>query len=83
MISESPFATWSVDQVQDWLRDEGLDEYTDACAKCITKGDDLLKFTHADYERELGIQDSIIKKKLNLALKVSICTIQLIFGLKW
>jgi len=69
MISESPFATWTLDQVQDWFRDEGLEEFAEACSKCITKGDDLLKFSNADYERELGIVDNIVKKKLNLALK--------------
>jgi len=69
MISESPFATWTLDQVQDWLREEGLEEYVDACSRCVTKGEDLLKFTNADYERDLGIQDPIVRKKLNLALQ--------------
>ncbi|XP_057304461.1 uncharacterized protein LOC130641608 isoform X3 [Hydractinia symbiolongicarpus] len=69
MISESPFVTWTSDQVQDWLRDEGLEEYVNACAKCVRRGEELLKFTYAEYERDLGITDPLIKKKLNLALK--------------
>ena len=70
LISESPFATWTSEQVQDWFRDEGLEEYTDACSKCVKKGEDLLKFTHAEYEKYLGISNPIHRKKLNLALKV-------------
>lgn len=56
--------------MQDWFRDEGLEEYVNACAKCVRRGEELLKFTYAEYERELGITDPLIKKKLNLALKV-------------
>ena len=71
LISESPFGTWTSEQVQDWLRDEGLEEYTNSCSKCIKKGEDLLKFTYAEYEKYLGISDPLHRKKLNLALKVS------------
>lgn len=69
LISDQPFSTWSIDQVQDWMRDEGLEEYINSCGKCIKSGEDLLKFTSADYEKNLGINDPIIRKKLNLALK--------------
>jgi len=69
MINETPFATWSGEQVQDWLRDEGLEEYASACSRCIKKGEDLLKYTSAEYERLLGINDPLHRKKLNLALK--------------
>ena len=70
MISDQPFSTWTLDQVQDWMRDEGLDEYTNNCTKCLKNGEDLIKFTTSDYERSLGISDPLIRKKLNLAIKV-------------
>ncbi|XP_065679179.1 liprin-beta-1 isoform X2 [Hydra vulgaris] len=67
--SDSPFALWPCEHIQDWLRDEGLEEYASACSKSVKKGDDLLKFTLSDYERELGITDPMHKRKLSLALK--------------
>ena len=70
MISDSPFASWTSEQVQDWMRDEGLEDYTRACASCVNRGEDMLKFTTADYERQLGITDPLQQKKLNFALKV-------------
>ena len=70
MYSDSPFASWTSDHIQEWLRDEGLEEYVSACAKSVKKGEDLLKFTFSDYERELGITDPMHKRKLSLALKV-------------
>jgi len=69
LISYQPFTTWSLDQVQDWMRDEGLEEYANNCSKCIKNGEDLIKFTSADFEKSLGISDPMIRKKLNLALK--------------
>ncbi|XP_066917525.1 liprin-beta-1-like isoform X4 [Clytia hemisphaerica] len=69
LISDQPFTTWSLDQVQDWMRDEGLEEYANNCSKCIKNGEDLIKFTSADFEKSLGISDPMIRKKLNLALK--------------
>jgi len=72
IISDQPFTTWTLDQVQDWMRDEGLEEYVNNCAKCVKTGEDLIKFTSSDYERSLGMTDPIIRKKLNLAVKVFI-----------
>lgn len=70
VISEAPFTTWSLDQVQDWMREEDLEEFVPACGNCgVTKGEDIMKFTNADFELKLGITDSIVKKKLSLALK--------------
>ena len=63
---------WSSEQVQDWFREEGLDEYTTACAKHVKKGEEVLKFTYTDYERSLGMSDPLHKRKLSLALKVSL-----------
>jgi len=69
VISDAPFGTWTADQVQDWLRDEGLEEYADACGRCIKKGEGLLKLNNAEYEQQLGIYDPVIRKKLRLALQ--------------
>ena len=66
------FATWTMEQISEWLEDEGLSAYIPAFSKAVSRGDDIFKFTSADFEKELGISTCIHQKKLQFALQVEI-----------
>ncbi len=59
-----------MEQISEWLEDEGLAAYIPAFSKCVSKGDDVFKFTPSEMEKEIGISMSIHQKKLQYALQV-------------
>eukprot|EP00795_Rhopilema_esculentum_P013612 gene13612-4510_t len=63
------FATWTMEQINDWLEEEGLAAYIPAFTKAIARGDDVFKMNNQEIEKELGISLHIHQKKLTLALK--------------
>jgi len=63
------FATWTMEQIGDWLEDEGMSAYIPSFTKAIARGDDVFKMTTHEMERELGISLPIHQKKLFFALK--------------
>ena len=60
-----------MEQISEWLEDEGLSAYIPSFSKAVARGDDLFKMTSQEMERELGISLPIHQKKLTYALKVS------------
>ena len=68
--------------VVSWLEDEGLAQYSDFCSNHIKSGDDLVKMTSADLEKLLGMKKMLHRKKLHLALQVSIAVLQVQLSLK-
>ena len=56
--------------VVNWLEDEGLGQYADACFSCIKTGDDLVKLSSSDLEKCFGMKKVLHRKKLHLALQV-------------
>ena len=56
--------------VVNWLEDEGLGQYADACLSCIKTGDDLAKMSSSDLEKCFGMKKVLHRKKLHLALQV-------------
>lgn len=67
---ELPFSQWSRQMVLSWLDDLGLGHYSSQCGKMITCGQDLLKASPAQLERDLGLKNPLHRKKLQLALQV-------------
>ena len=67
---ELPFSQWSRQMVLSWLDDLGLGHYSSQCGKVITCGQDLLKASPAQLERDLGLKNPLHRKKLQLALQV-------------
>lgn len=67
---ELPFSQWSRQMVLSWLDDLGLGHYSSQCGKVITCGQDLLKASPAQLERDMGLKNPLHRKKLQLALQV-------------
>ncbi|VDI03416.1 Hypothetical predicted protein [Mytilus galloprovincialis] len=65
----TPFARWDSDRVTAWMNEIGLNMYLVECRKYIKNGDQMLKFTSHDLEKELGIKNYLHRKKLQLALQ--------------
>ena len=61
-----------MEQISDWLEDEGLAAYIPTFTKAVARGDDVFKMTNQDLEREIGISLHIHQKKLTYALQVNI-----------
>ena len=59
-----------MEQIGDWLEDEGMSAYIPSFTKAVARGDDVFKMTTHEMERELGISLPIHQKKLFFALKV-------------
>ena len=59
-----------MEQISEWLEDEGLSTYAPLFSKAVARGDDVFKMNNHDMERELGINLPIHQKKLSYALKV-------------
>lgn len=70
------FATWTMEQVSDWLEDEGLSAYIPTFTKALSRGDDVFKLSSQEMERDLGITLPIHQKKLQYALKVILCPLE-------
>ena len=60
-----------MEQIGEWLEDEGLSAYIPSFTRVVARGDDVFKMTCQDMERELGIPLPIHQKKLTYALKVN------------
>ena len=56
--------------VLSWLDDLGLGQYSSQCGRVITCGQDLLKASPAQLERDMGLKNPLHRKKLQLALQV-------------
>eukprot|EP00112_Aurelia_sp_Birch-Aquarium-sp1_P005105 Seg1580.3 transcript_id=Seg1580.3/GoldUCD/mRNA.D3Y31 product=Liprin-beta-1 protein_id=Seg1580.3/GoldUCD/D3Y31 len=63
------FATWTMEQISDWLEDEGLAAYIPTFTKVVARGDDVFKMNNLEFEREIGISLHIHQKKLTFALQ--------------
>ena len=56
--------------VLSWLDDLGLGRYLSQCGRVITCGQDLLKASPAQLEKDMGLKNPLHRKKLHLALQV-------------
>ncbi|XP_044084699.1 liprin-beta-1 isoform X11 [Neovison vison] len=66
---DMPFAKWTKEQVCDWLVEQGLGSYVNSGKHWIASGQTLLQASQQDLEKELGIKNSLHRKKLQLALQ--------------
>ncbi|XP_064634514.1 liprin-beta-1-like isoform X5 [Lineus longissimus] len=64
-----PFSRWDGDRVGAWLHALGLNMYVSACRKWVKNGEQLLKASPHDFEKELGMKHPLHRKKLHLALQ--------------
>ena len=56
--------------VVSWLDDLGLGHYSLQCGRHITCGQDLLRASPSQLEKDLGFKNPLHRKKLQLALQV-------------
>lgn len=68
---ELPFSQWSRQMVLSWLDDLGLGQYSFQCGRLITCGQDLLKASPTQLEKDMGLKNLLHRKKLQLALQVN------------
>ncbi|XP_060240495.1 liprin-beta-1 isoform X3 [Meriones unguiculatus] len=66
---DMPFAKWTKEQVCSWLAEQGLGSYLSSGKHWIVSGQTLLQASQQDLEKELGIKQSLHRKKLQLALQ--------------
>ncbi|GBO02014.1 Liprin-beta-1 [Araneus ventricosus] len=66
-VSE-PFAKWDSSLICDWLASIGLSMYVPECKKWVKNGDQMLKASTSDFEKELNIKNPLHRKKLLLAI---------------
>ncbi|GFY59831.1 liprin-beta-1 [Trichonephila inaurata madagascariensis] len=59
-----PFAEWDSNMICDWLVSIGLSMYIPDCKKWVKNGDQLLKATTTEFEKELNIKNPLHRKKL-------------------
>nr|XP_022303538.1 liprin-beta-1-like isoform X5 [Crassostrea virginica] len=67
--SEMPFSRWDCERVCLWLNDLGLNMYLMDCRRWVKNGDQLLRATQHEIEKELGVKHPLHRKKLQLALQ--------------
>ncbi|GFR70337.1 liprin-beta-1 [Elysia marginata] len=67
--TEVPFARWDTDRVTAWMNDIGLNMYLVDCKRWVRNGEQLLRCSQADLEKELGMKNSLHRKKLQLAMQ--------------
>uniref|UniRef100_H3AMR8 PPFIA binding protein 2 n=1 Tax=Latimeria chalumnae TaxID=7897 RepID=H3AMR8_LATCH len=65
----TPFAQWNNEQVCNWLENFGLGQYVNLARQWVNSGHMLLTATPQDLEKELGIKNSLHRKKLQLSLR--------------
>ncbi|XP_027007130.1 liprin-beta-1 isoform X2 [Tachysurus fulvidraco] len=63
------FASWSTEQVCEWLQEQGFSLYVSHAQRWIRSGQMLLNASQNDLEKELGIRHPLHRKKLQLALQ--------------
>ncbi|KAI5617928.1 hypothetical protein C0J50_22517, partial [Silurus asotus] len=66
---ETPFASWSTEQVCEWLQEQDLGLYVGQAQQWVSSGQTLLNASQNDLEKELGIRHPLHRKKLLLALQ--------------
>ncbi|KAJ8299004.1 hypothetical protein KUTeg_023064 [Tegillarca granosa] len=66
---DTPFSRWDSDRVTAWLNDIGLNMYLVECKRWVRNGEQLLRASPHDLEKELGIKHCLHRKKLLLALQ--------------
>ncbi|XP_046728729.1 liprin-beta-1 isoform X4 [Silurus meridionalis] len=66
---ETPFASWSTEQVCEWLQEQDLGLYMGQAQQWVSSGQTLLNASQNDLEKELGIRHPLHRKKLLLALQ--------------
>ncbi|XP_062591155.1 liprin-beta-1-like isoform X2 [Saccostrea cucullata] len=66
---EMPFSRWDCERVCLWLNDLGLNMYLMDCRRWVKNGDQLLRATQHEIEKELGVKHPLHRKKLQLALQ--------------
>lgn len=64
-----PFSNWDTNTIIEWMDEIGLGMYRNECKKWIKNGDQLLKATNTNLEKELKIKNNLHRKKLRLALQ--------------
>lgn len=67
--TDVPFARWDTDRVTAWMNDIGLNMYLVDCKRWVRNGEQLLRSSQADLEKELGMKNSLHRKKLQLAMQ--------------
>ncbi|XP_019920798.3 liprin-beta-1 isoform X7 [Magallana gigas] len=67
--SEMPFSRWDCERVCLWLNDLGLNMYLMDCRRWVKNGEQLLRATQHEIEKELGVKHPLHRKKLQLALQ--------------
>ena len=65
----TPFVRWDSDRITAWMNEIGLNMYLVECRKYVKNGDQLLKFSLHELEKEIGIKNYLHRKKLQLALQ--------------
>ncbi|XP_046369102.1 liprin-beta-2-like isoform X4 [Haliotis rufescens] len=64
-----PFARWDGDRVTAWMNDIGLNMYVVDCKRWVRNGEQLLRASTQDLEKEMGMKNCLHRKKLQLALQ--------------
>lgn len=67
--SSIPFSRWDKDRIVAWFNEIGLNMYLGDVRRWCRNGDQLLKASPHDLEKELGIRNLLHRKKLQLALQ--------------
>ncbi|XP_076450431.1 liprin-beta-1-like isoform X3 [Babylonia areolata] len=67
--TDVPFSRWDGDRVTAWLNEMGLNMYLADCKRWVRNGEQLLRASQHDLEKELGIKNPLHRKKLQLALQ--------------
>uniref|UniRef100_A0A8C8IXH3 SAM domain-containing protein n=1 Tax=Oncorhynchus tshawytscha TaxID=74940 RepID=A0A8C8IXH3_ONCTS len=65
----TPFSQWTREQVCGWLEDYGLGQYVNLTRQWVDSGQTLLSARPQDFEKEMGINHPLHRKKLQLALR--------------
>ncbi|ELU16424.1 hypothetical protein CAPTEDRAFT_227812 [Capitella teleta] len=68
-LSDQPFAQWDAERLSMWMHAIGLSMYVGQCKRWLKNGDQLLKASNHELEKELGIRNHFHRKKLQLALQ--------------
>ncbi|XP_060560894.1 liprin-beta-1-like isoform X7 [Ruditapes philippinarum] len=64
-----PFARWDRDRIVSWFNEIGLNMYLAELRRWCRNGDQLLKASPHELEKELNMRNPLHKKKLQLALQ--------------
>ena len=68
-LTSHPPRLWDTEQVVRWLNDLGLQQYTAESRHNGITGDQLLQMSGSDFEKDLGVKNSLHIKKLQIAVQ--------------